>query len=170
MRKYVAAALLELKSIHAYRLNWTLSVLCELIPLAGALVFWQAFFGERAEPLYGYASQEVTTYYFLAAVLTGWVPTVWYEVSHNILSGTLDVHLARPIGYSRFYLTRQLASNAYFLLWTAGLMLPVVLAKPSLVAGPASFRAIVFFVGGLVLGYVLEYTLQVAIRQHLRVL
>jgi len=159
MLRYVADVLkLQIRRSTLYRANLYFSAIAELIPLVGLLLYLGGAFRGVAS-INGYSDVELTTYYFLGFLLSGWVPTVWYEVGLNIRTGDLNTYLLRPPHYLVHFAVRQLAVSLVYVVIVGSLGILVCLAFPGRVTLPPNPGNLLLSLAAALMAFQLAYQL-----------
>jgi len=110
-----STASLSWREATAYRFNFAMSFLVIAIPFLLQVFLWRAVFSGRSE-VAGYSLSQMIVYYVLALFLFDFVhPTILYDVSEDIKSGELSVHLLRPLPYPIWAFAVRLGSQAVYL-------------------------------------------------------
>jgi len=164
MRYLIEVFVLQLKCSTIYRANWLFSAAAEFIPLAGLLMYLSGVF-PAADAVHGYSKPELITYYVITFALSGWIPTVWYEVGNNIRTGQVSSYLLKPVSYFWHYAVRQFAVSLSYVLFCAGFVIALVLSFPGNFLLPGSPSQAVLFLVSAGMAFQLAY--QVGYLIHL---
>lgn len=133
MKKYLQVLKITFQEYFVYRLNFILWRFRSFVLLIVLFSFWSALFAGR-EDLFGYQKSQILTYTFGIAVLRGVVlASRSADLAGEIRSGQTANWLLRPIGYFKFWATRDLADkflNLFFTIFEVGIL--IVIFKPPL--------------------------------------
>ncbi len=99
MSYYLALGLQTVKEAKAYRLNFILSFLVILIPLAGQLLL-SKFIYARGFQIGSWQLNQLLAYY-LVAIISGEFFSIgtWWDIVSDIKNGGLNSHLLKPYSY-----------------------------------------------------------------------
>jgi len=117
MRPMVIPAIFRLawREATSYRFNFAMSFMVIALPFVLQVFLWTAVFRGR-EDLAGRSLSEMIVYYLLVLLVFDFVqPTVLFDVSDDIKSGTLALHLIRPLPYPIWSLVLRLGSQTIYL-------------------------------------------------------
>ncbi len=117
MRLMVVPAIFRLawREATTYRFNFAMSFMVIALPFVLQVFLWSAVFRGR-EQLAGRSLSEMIVYYLLVLLVFDFVqPTVLFDVSDDIKSGTLALHLIRPLPYPVWSLVLRLGSQTIYL-------------------------------------------------------
>ncbi len=140
MSKYAQVLKNTFQEYFVYRLNFLLWRFRSFVLLLSLFFFWSALFAGR-EDLFGYQKNQILTYTLGIAVLRGVVlGSRSADLAGQIRSGEAANWLLRPIGYFKFWLTRDVADkllNLFFTIFELGILLylfkPPILIQTNLV-------------------------------------
>src|SRR5437660_12115841 len=99
--KYASVFHIGLQNTFVYRWNYFLRALFGLIPLAGTVFLWSAFFKERSGGLHGYDYGSMIYYYLLTLLVSNLVvPTEdEFQIAADIREGQINALLTKPMSY-----------------------------------------------------------------------
>lgn len=99
MNYYLALGLQTVKEAKAYRLNFILSFLVILIPLAGQLLL-SKFIYARGFQLGSWQLNQLLAYYLIAIISSEFFSIgTWWDIVNDIRYGGLNSHLLKPYSY-----------------------------------------------------------------------
>ncbi len=112
MHKYFQVFKLSLISEFAYRFNFILWRFRNVIQILVVFFFWNSVFSGQNEAVFGYNREKILTYVFGILVLRSIVlSSRAVDVAGEISSGNLTNFLIKPLGYFRYWFTRDVASK-----------------------------------------------------------
>ena len=128
MRKYLTIFGLSFQNEFVYRLNFVLWRLRNVLRILMTFFLWNSVFSSNTN-VFGYSKEQMLAYVFLVLLITSFVMSAPSNdnVGGEISDGTLNNFLIKPIGYLRYWLTRDWASKLlnmlfaffeFFLLWS----------------------------------------------------
>ncbi len=128
MRKYLTVFGLSFQNEFTYRLNFILWRLRNVLRILMTYFLWHSVFSANTN-VFGYSKEQMMAYVFLVLLVTSFVMSAPSNdnVGGEISDGTLNNFLVKPIGYLRYWLTRDWASKLlnmlfaifeFFLLWS----------------------------------------------------
>lgn len=110
---YIGLLKQTLNESKAYRLNFLLSFIVELIPLLGTL-FLVKFIYSSGSSFQGWEYQSLILYFIIARVSGDiFTPVSWWDITNDIKYGSLNYHLLKP--YSYFF-------HNYFVIFSTKIM------------------------------------------------
>jgi len=127
MRKYWTVFQLSFQNEFTYRLNFILWRFRNVLRILMTYFLWNSIFSQN-KIAFGYTKEQMMTYVFLVLLVTSFVMSAPSNdnVGGEISDGTLNNFLIKPVGYLRYWLTRDWASKLlnmlfavfeFFLLW-----------------------------------------------------
>lgn len=126
MKKYLQVLKITFQEYFVYRLNFILWRLRNFVLLVSLFFFWSALFAGR-DNLFGYQKSQMLTYTFGITFLRGVVlASRSIDLAGQIRSGETANWLLRPIGYFKFWMTRDLADkllNLFFTIFELGFLI-----------------------------------------------
>lgn len=157
-RKYLTCGLMEIQAAAQFRTNFLFSIVCDVLPLVGFLYLW-SFVLEGGRIIHGYDRSQLITYYVVGTAVSGWLPSVWWEVGDNIRDGTLTRFLTMPLDYLGYYFSRQVASQIVYLPMTVAVMIPVIAVMHAHILVPDLIR-LLLFVASVAVAFCLVYFME----------
>jgi len=165
MKKYLTVFAVSWQNEFTYRLNFILWRFRNVLRLLMTYFLWRGIF-VYSRNVFGYTGPEMLTYVFLVLVVQAIVLSAPSadNIGGEIGSGDLSNYLVKPVGYLRFWFTRDLASKLLniffsvieiFILW--------LLLQPRLVI-PSQMLSLTGFLAGCTLGVIIYFLLEVSNR------
>lgn len=147
MKKYWLIFRLSWQNALTYRLNFIMWRVRSLIGFLASYLFWLAIVNSN-QNVAGYNSSLLLTYIFLSGFLRNLViSNVSYTACMEIATGDLSNYLIKPLGYFKYWLTRDLADKALNLSFFAPEIIALYyLLRPTIVLPQTFFPAISFFI------------------------
>ncbi|MCI0538903.1 MAG: ABC-2 family transporter protein [Verrucomicrobiales bacterium] len=121
----------------AYRANFFVRALFNLVPLTAMLAMWRVIYEGKSGDIAGYSLQEMASYYLLATLVEAMtcVTEDDWQISAEIKDGQISQFLMRPIDYLHYrfslfwsgrvvYALAALAPTGLFIAWNHELLLP----------------------------------------------
>ncbi|MBE0388067.1 hypothetical protein PLUTE_a0950 [Pseudoalteromonas luteoviolacea DSM 6061] len=108
----------------AYRINYAVTIMAAVFPIALQWVLWQAIFNyTEADQLYGLSYSEMLSYVVLAALMAQALRTGFeYEMAEDIKSGGLNRFIVQPLSYFGFRLSVFIGTNLGYFVATLAVM------------------------------------------------
>jgi ABC-2 type transport system permease protein len=126
MNKYAQVLKNTFQEYFVYRLSFILWRFRSFVLLLSLFFFWSALFAGR-EDLFGYQKNQILTYTLGIAVLRGVVlSSRSSDLAGQIRNGDTANWLLRPIGYFKYWLTRDVVDkllNLFFAFFELGILL-----------------------------------------------
>lgn len=123
-------------------------------------IWWSVF--QNQQKVFGYTTASIVTYILIAALLRAIVlGTRVTDLIDKINSGDVANFLIKPIGFIRFYLTREVADKLFnIIFFIAEVSLLIFLLKPPVIF-QTEFTKLLFFslaiAGGLIINFCLNF-------------
>lgn len=113
MKRYKSIFQISLSQEFAYRLNFIMWRLRNVLQVFAVFYLWDTVFSDTSKTLLGYDRSQILTYVFLVLFVKAIVfSTRSIDVAGEISRGELTNYLLRPINYFYYWLTRDLSSKA----------------------------------------------------------
>lgn len=161
MKKYRAIFSATLQNELAYRLNFLMWRVRNVLQIFLIFFLWDSVFSDSNRILFGYDKAKILTYIFGVFVLRSLVlSSKAQDIAGEIARGDLSNYLLKPINYFKYWFTRDISTktlNVGFALIEA-LILYFVL-KPTFLLPPTVLHLLLFIVS-LCIGVVLFFFLQ----------
>lgn len=165
MRKYLTVFAVSWQNEFVYRLNFVLWRLRNILRLLMAFFLWKGIFVSN-QVVFGYNQSQILTYIFLVLAVQAIVlsaPSA-ENIGSEIGNGDLSNYLVKPLGYLKFWFTRDVASKLLNLLFaTFEVALLWFIFKPDL-SFPFSLVSIFGFLVSAAFAMVIYYFLSVCAR------
>lgn len=112
MRKYLTIFNLSFQNEFVYRLNFVLWRFRNVLRILMTFFLWNSVFSSNIN-VFGYSKEQMLAYVFLVLIVSSFVMSAPSNdnVGGEISDGTLNNFLIKPIGYLRYWLTRDWASK-----------------------------------------------------------
>ncbi len=112
MRKYWVVFQQSFQNEFVYRLNFILWRFRNVLRILMTYFLWHSVFSSNTHA-FGYSKEQMMAYVFLVLLITSFVMSAPSNdnVGGEISDGTLNNFLIKPIGYLRYWLTRDWASK-----------------------------------------------------------
>lgn len=121
MKKYLTVFAVSWQNEFTYRLNFILWRVRNIVRFLMTYFLWSGIFVSSAV-IFGYSKDQILTYIFM--ILAVWTFVLSAPSSDNvggeIANGDLSNYLVKPIGYLKYWFTRDLASKLLNLTFAAG--------------------------------------------------
>jgi ABC-2 type transport system permease protein len=113
MRKYLGIFRISFLQEFAYRLNFIMWRVRNVLQIFITFFLWSTVFEDSEKVIFGYNRGGILTYIFGILVIRAIVFSArTVDVANEIAKGDLSNYLLKPIGYFRTWLTRDLSSKA----------------------------------------------------------
>ena len=161
MRKYFTVFLASWQNEFTYRLNFILWRVRNILRLLMTYFLWRGVFASNSN-VFGYSQPQMLTYVFLVLLVGSLVLSSPSSdnIGGEIANGDLSNYLLKPLGYLKYWFTRDLASKALNLLFATGeIFLLWLFLRPEI--------NLVFSFGGIIsifLAIIIYYFLSTAAR------
>jgi ABC-2 type transport system permease protein len=164
VQKYLTVFLLSLQNEFNYRLNFILWRLRNILRILMTYFLWQGIFYSRPV-IAGFSRTQMLTYVFLVLFVQSVVifaPST-DAVSSEISSGDLSNFLVRPLGYLRYWFTRDIAVKLLSLIFSVfEIFILWLLLRPSITLPSDPFTFIGFIIS-LILGIFIYFLLEISV-------
>ena len=165
MRKYLTVFQISWQNEFVYRLNFVLLRLRNVIRLLMTYFLWQGVFLTN-QTVFGYNQSQITTYIFLVLAVQALVLSAPSSdnIGSEIGSGDLSNYLVKPLGYLKYWFTRDVASKLLNLLFAVFEVAILFFLFRPVIPFPASPLAVIAFLVSAILAMILYYFLSVSAR------
>ncbi len=163
--KYLAVFLASWQGEFVYRLNFILWRFRNILRFLMTYFLWKGIFVSN-QNVFGYSQEQMLMYVFMVLAIQALVLSAPSadNIGSEIASGDLSNYLVKPIGYLKFWFTRDLASKLLNIMFATGeITLLWLLFKPKIEL-PGSIEAIVGFLIISVIAVGIYYFLNVITR------
>lgn len=150
MRKYLTVFSIDWQNQFIYRLNFVLWRFRNVLRVIMTYFLWTTIFSSRTE-VFGYTRPQIMAYLLLVIFLYGFVGSSPSNdnVGGEVSSGALNNFLTKPVGYLRYWFTRDLSSKLLNTIFAVGeITLLWAIFRPPLVF---SGQPLIIFIGILML-------------------
>ncbi|HJX59128.1 hypothetical protein A2V61_03370 [Candidatus Woesebacteria bacterium RBG_19FT_COMBO_47_8] len=133
MKKYLAIFKISFAQEFAYRLNFIMWRLRNVMQIFLIFFLWNAVFTDPTRVVFGYDRGKILTYVFGILIMKAIVLSArTIEVAGEISSGDLTNFLLKPVNYFKYWFSRDLSSKALNLGFAASeaLILYLILRPP----------------------------------------
>lgn len=169
MRKYWVVAKMALAEYFAYRLNFWLEMLGSFILTLATVAVWYAIFTEKQQSIIGgYTLPQMMTYLLGAGFLGSFILSSQQgdDINDDIHLGRFSNFITKPINTFWYWLTRDFSKDLLTLSFSIVSFVVVLFLFRGLLLPPFSVGnlalAIIFFVLGATLHFLIFYTLAIA--------
>lgn len=143
MQKYFTLFQLSWENEFVYRLNFILWRLRNMLRFLMVFFLWKGIFSSNAS-VFGYSQPQIITYVFLVLALQSLILSAPSadNIGGEIGNGDLSNYLVKPVGYLKYWFTRDMASKILNIFFSFGELFVVwLIFRPSLTlpTSPASF-------------------------------
>src|SRR3990172_10036995 len=110
MKKYLTIFSLSFQNEFIYRLNFILWRFRNVLRILMTYFLWYSVFSSNTN-VFGYSKEQMLAYVFLVLLVTSFVMSAPSNdnVGGEISDGTLNNFLIKPLGYLRYWFTRDWA-------------------------------------------------------------
>lgn len=139
MRKYLTVFAIDWQNQFIYRLNFVLWRFRNVLRVLMTYFLWTSIFSSNTA-VFGYTREQMIAYLLLALLVSSFVLSCPSNdnVGGEVSNGTLNNFLVKPIGYLRYWFTRDLSSKLLNILFAVGeISLLFLLFRPSLSVAPS---------------------------------
>ena len=160
MRKYLSVFRISFAQEFAYKINFILWRVRNVLQIFLVFYLWDAVFQDPGRVVFGYDRAKILTYVFAILVVKALVLSARaVDVPGEISRGEVSNYLLKPIGYFKYWLTRDLSSKALNLSFAVFefLLLYILLRPPIFVQ--TNPILIVAFVISILLALLIFFTL-----------
>ncbi len=113
MKKYLAIFRISFAQEFAYRLNFIMWRVRNVIQIILIFFLWSSVFSDPTRVVFGYDKAKILTYVFGILIIKAIVLSArTVDVAGEISSGDLTNFLLKPISYFKYWFTRDLSSKA----------------------------------------------------------
>ena len=120
MRKYLAIFKISFAQEFAYRLNFIMWRVRNVMQIFLIFFLWSSVFSDPTRVVFGYDKGRILTYVFGILIIKAIVLSArTVEVAGEISSGDLTNFLLKPVSYFKYWFTRDLSSKALNLSFAA---------------------------------------------------
>lgn len=148
MMKYWSVFKISFQQEFAYRLNFILWRVRNIIQILVFFFLWDAVFSGNNTELFGYNRTQIFTYGFVLIIVRALVFAVRSnDIAGQVANGELSNMLLKPINYFRYWISRDVAYKFLNILFgTIEAILLVIILKPNvfLQSNPSYLIAFVF--------------------------
>lgn len=133
MRKYLSIFKISFEEEFAYRLNFILWRLRNVIQICMTYFVWSAVYSDPSKIIFGYDKAKILTYVFGIMIVRALVMSARsMDVGNDISTGDLSNYLVKPINYFKYFFTRDIASKSLNIFFAIGefLILFLILKPP----------------------------------------
>jgi ABC-2 type transport system permease protein len=132
MNKYLQIFKISFEEEFAYRLNFILWRFRNVLQIFLTYFLWSTVYSDPTKEIFGYDRTKILTYVFGIMIVRALVLSARaMDVSNDVASGDLSNYLIKPIGYFRYWFTRDIASKVLNLSFaTVEFALLFILLKP----------------------------------------
>jgi len=160
LQKYFSIAKISIQSEFAYRLNFIMWRVRNVIQILLMFFLWTTVFSNPDTVLFGYNQGKIITYVFGVLVVRAIVTsTRVMELAVDINRGDLSNFLLKPIGVFKYYFARDVASkvlNLSFAVIEIGIL--VLIFKPEILI-QQNILLVLLFVYSLIVSVILFFEL-----------
>ena len=138
MRKYLTVFAIDWQNEFIYRLNFVLWRLRNVLRVLMTYFLWTSIFSSNSS-VFGYTREQMIAYLLLALFVNSVVASSPSndQVGGEVSNGTLNNFLVKPIGYLRYWFTRDLSSKLLNVVFATGeIALLFLFFRPSLSVAP----------------------------------
>lgn len=146
MHKYLQVFKISFQQEFAYRLNFVMWRVRNVIQIFIVFFLWDAVFRDPGKMVFGYDRAKILTYVFGILIVRSLVLSARaVDVAEEIASGDFSNYLLKPFSYFKYWLTRDFSSKVLNLIFAFfEFMLLFVLLKPPLFFQSNSFYLFAF--------------------------
>ena len=160
MSSYRCVFLMGVEQALEYRVSFFLSMLSAVFPIIIQTTMWNYLYGHSdAAAVFGYQQGEILLYTLLATIVSQLVGTGFeWEMNSDIKMGGLNKYLIRPVGYKGYQFFRFLGQKVPRLM-VIGPVMTVIIGAAFWQGLPVSLGRILAFLGSLILGVLLNFSI-----------
>lgn len=152
MRKYLSIFKVSFQQEFAYKLNFIMWRVRNIMQILIFFFLWSAVFEGGRQEVFGYTKDKILTYAFVLILIRAIaLSSRSVDIAGQISSGELSNLLLKPINYFKYWITRDLSSkllNAIFA--TIEISILFVLLKPPIFIQTNVFILLLFIVSLLI--------------------
>lgn len=162
MRKYFAIFSISFQQEFAYRLNFVMWRVRNVLQIFLVFFLWDTVFSDPNKVIFGYDRSKILTYVFAVLVLKSIIlASRAQDIAGEISRGDLSNYLLKPINYIKYWFIRDISSKALnFGFAIVEIVLLYLLLKPTLYF-PGNPLHIVLFLAAVVLAVIIYFLLLV---------
>jgi len=156
MRKYLTVFAVDWQNQFIYRLNFVLWRFRNVLRVLMTYFLWTSIFSSRTS-VFGYTKEQMIAYLLLALFINSLVASSPSSdnIGGEVSDGSLNNFLVKPIGYLRYWFTRDLSSKLLNTVFAIGeITLLFLLFRPSLYVAP-SLISILLLVSAIIIYFLL---------------
>lgn len=148
MRKYWQIFSISFQQEFAYKLNFIMWRVRNILQVILVFFLWDAAFSNPGRTLFGYTKPQILTYVFGVLIVRSFVLSARaVDVAGEVANGDLSNYLVKPISYFKYWLTRDISSKALNLIFAFFETLALYLIiRPPFFLQTNPFYLIAFFV------------------------
>lgn len=160
MKKYWSIFKISFQQEFAYRLNFIMWRIRNVIQIFLIFFLWTTIFSSKTSSFFGYDRAKILTYIFGILIVRAIVLSARaVDVTNEIARGDFTNYLLKPISYFKYWLTRDLSSKALNLFFAVFEFLALFLIlKPEIFLQTNPFN-LVFFAISLILAIFLFFVI-----------
>ena len=160
MSSYRCVFLMGVEQALEYRVSFFLSMLSAVFPIIIQTTMWNYLYGHSdAAAVFGYQQGEILLHTLLATIVSQLVGTGFeWEMNSDIKMGGLNKYLIRPVGYKGYQFFRFLGQKVPRLM-VIGPVMTVIIGAAFWQGLPVSLGRILAFLGSLILGVLLNFSI-----------
>lgn len=158
MRKYWALFKIFSSELFQYRANFLFEVIANALLVLTIIGIWYAVF-DSEETIGEYTRETMIQYLIITAALQSFLVRRHQgdDVNDEINGGNLSFHLVRPMNVQLFWLIRELARGAIFLILSLAQILLLIFFFREYLHISVSLVSFVLFSVSIILGFALNY-------------
>lgn len=113
MRKYLSVFNISFQQEFAYRLNFIMWRVRNVIQVLLVFFLWDSIFSDPERIIFGYDRAKILTYVFGILIVRAFVLSARaVDVAGEVANGDLSNYLVKPIDYFKYWFTRDISSKA----------------------------------------------------------
>ena len=134
MSKYISIFKISFAQEFAYRANFIMWRVRNLMQFILVFFLWDAAFVRPNQTLFGYTQDQIATYIFGLLIVRAIVLSVRSnEIASEIARGDLSNYLVKPFSYFRYWWTRDISSKALNIIFASvEFLILYLILKPQL--------------------------------------
>lgn len=153
MKKYLTVFAIDWQGQFIYRLNFVLWRFRNVLRVLMTYFLWTSIFSTQTA-VFGYTKEQMIAYLLLALFISSVVTSCPSNdnVGGEVSNGTLNNFLVKPIGYLRYWFTRDLSSKLLNIIFAVGeiailflLFRPIIHVSPNLVSLLLLISAVIIY-------------------------
>ncbi len=132
MKKYLQIFKISFEEEFAYRLNFILWRIRNVMQIFLTYFIWSTVYSDPAKQIFGYDRTKILTYVFGIMIVRALVLSARaMDVSNDVASGNLSNYLTKPVNYFKYWFTRDISSKVLNLIFaTIEFILLFLVLKP----------------------------------------